>query len=98
MVRLRSLVDQISGESIKSVIVLSLMFVSFNDNHRVECGPSAQQEHELMLLDALGRKQINNNNHNNLNSISSSNNNNYETNSIMDMLGRSKFISSFFDL
>jgi hypothetical protein len=87
MVRLR--LHRISRESIKSVIVLSLIFVSFNDNHRVECGPSAQQEHELMLLDALGRKQINNNN---LNSISSSNNNNYETNSIMDMLGRSKLI------
>jgi hypothetical protein len=65
------------------------MFDSFNVNFKVEGGPSAQQEHELLLLDALGRKQISssNNNNNNFNAISSSNNN-YETNSIMDMLGR----------
>lgn len=47
-----------------------------------QCGPSAQQEHELLLLDALSRKQISNN----LNAISNSN---YESNAIMDMLGRS---------
>lgn len=45
-------------------------------------GPSAQQEHELLLLDALSRKQTSSN----LNAISS---NNYESNTIMDMLGRS---------
>jgi hypothetical protein len=49
----------------------------------VQCGPSAQQEHELLLLDALSRKQVSSNN---LNAIS---NNNYESNAIMDMLGRS---------
>jgi hypothetical protein len=49
----------------------------------VESGPSAQQEHELLLLDALSRKQISSSN---LNAIS---NNNYESNAIMDMLGRS---------
>jgi hypothetical protein len=48
----------------------------------VQCGPSAQQEHELLLLDALSRKQVSSN----LNAISS---NNYESNAIMDMLGRS---------
>jgi hypothetical protein len=48
----------------------------------VNCGPSAQQEHELLLLDALSRKQISSSS----NAIS---NNNYESNAIMDMLGRS---------
>lgn len=48
----------------------------------VHGGPSAQQEHELLLLDALSRKQLNSNS----NAIS---NNNYESNAIMDMLGRS---------
>jgi hypothetical protein len=50
----------------------------------VQCDPSAKQEHELLLLDALSRKQISSNN---LNAISS--NSNYESNAIMDMLGRS---------
>jgi len=58
-------------------------------------GPSAQQEHELLLLDALSRKQISNiKNSNNINSIST-NNNNYESNAIMDMLGRSMLIALF---
>ena len=48
----------------------------------VHSGPSAQQEHELLLLDALSRKQLNSNS----NAIS---NNNYDSNAIMDMLGRS---------
>lgn len=65
---------------------LVIVLVSIASNvQMVESGPSAQQEHELLLLDALSRKQINN-----LNAIShSNNNNNYETNAIMDMLGRS---------
>ncbi|CAO1413521.1 unnamed protein product [Diamesa hyperborea] len=61
------------------IVVLMLSLVSFNS---VKCVPSAQQEHELMLLDALGRKQLTSNN---INAIS---NNNYESNAIMDMLGR----------
>lgn len=65
--------------SISFVIVFALIVSNFLI---VECGPSAQQEHELLLLDALSRKQISNN----LNSIAS---NNYESNAIMDMLGRS---------
>lgn len=64
------------------IVVLMLSLVSFNS---VKCVPSAQQEHELMLLDALGRKQLSSNN---INAIS---NNNYESNAIMDMLGRSRF-------
>jgi hypothetical protein len=42
-------------------------------------GPTPQQEQDLMLLDALGRRQ---NYHN-------TNNNNYESNSIIDILGKS---------
>lgn len=53
---------------------------------QIICGPSPQQEHELLLLDALSRKQINNN----LNAISTANN--YESNAIMDMLGRSMLL------
>lgn len=67
---------------IESCVVLILSLVNFNP---VKCVPSAQQEHELMLLDALGRKQLTSNN---INAIS---NNNYESNAIMDMLGRSRF-------
>lgn len=72
----------------KHSIGLVIVLVSIASNIQiVQCGPSAQQEHELLLLDALSRKQINTNN---LNAISHSNsNNNYETNAIMDMLGRS---------
>lgn len=72
----------------KNSIGLVIVLVSIASNvQMVKCGPSAQQEHELLLLDALSRKQVNNNN---LNAIShSNNNNNYETNAIMDMLGRS---------
>lgn len=67
----------------KNSIGFVIVFVSIVSNFRiVQCGPSAQQEHELLLLDALSRKQISTN----LNSIAS---NNYESNAIMDMLGRS---------
>jgi hypothetical protein len=68
--------------SYKVVIVLVLIVSNFH----IQCGPSAQQEQELLLLDALSRKQPLTSN---LNAISTSNNNNYETNTIMDMLGRS---------
>ena len=75
------------------VITLHFIVTSFHGKFSfVECVPSAQQENELLLLDALGRKQINNNNNNiknnnnNYNAIASS----YEPHSIMDMLGRSK--------
>lgn len=64
-----------------NVIIVLLVFIV--SNFHIHCGPSAQQEHELLLLDALSRKQPLNSN---LNAIS---NNNYETNAIMDMLGRS---------
>ncbi|KAG5680327.1 hypothetical protein PVAND_009839 [Polypedilum vanderplanki] len=67
----------------KNVIIVLLVFII--SNFHIHCGPSAQQEHELLLLDALSRKQPLNSN---LNAISNSNNNNYETNAIMDMLGR----------
>lgn len=67
----------------KNFISIVIVFVSIVSNFQiVQSGPSAQQEHELLLLDALSRKQISNN----LNSIVS---NNYESNAIMDMLGRS---------
>jgi hypothetical protein len=66
-----------------NVIIVLLVFII--SNFHIQCGPSAQQEQELLLLDALSRKQAISNN---LNAISS-NNNNYETNAIMDMLGRS---------
>lgn len=62
------------------VMIVIVMIVS--NLPIAQCGPSAQQEHELLLLDALSRKQISNN----LNAISSTN---YESNAIMDMLGRS---------
>lgn len=66
--------------------------VTFASLQVVHCGPSAQQEHELLLLDALSRKQISSSN---LNAISS---NNYESNAIMDMLGRSMlFEVAFFE-
>lgn len=65
------------------IIVLLVFIVS---NFHIHCGPSAQQEHELLLLDALSRKQPLNSN---LNAIT---NNNYETNAIMDMLGRSMLL------
>lgn len=68
---------------ISLVIVVSVSIVS--NFSIVQCGPSAQQEHELLLLDALSRKQVSNN----LNAIST---NNYESNAIMDMLGRSKIL------
>lgn len=72
------------GECSLYVITLHFIVISFHGEFNiVECMPSAQQENEILLLDALGRKQINNNNYN---AISSS----YEPNSIMDMLGRSK--------
>ena len=64
-----------------NVIIVLLVFIV--SNFHIHCGPSAQQEHELLLLDALSRKQPLTSN---LNAIS---NNNYETNAIMDMLGRS---------
>lgn len=71
-----------------SILVIVLVSLVINS---IESGPSAQQEHELMLLDALSRKQIGNN----LNSISTTNTNNYESNAIMDMLGRSMLKSLF---
>lgn len=67
------------ASSIRLVIVFVSIISSFQI---VQCGPSAQQEHELLLLDALSRKQISTS----LNAIST---NNYESNAIMDMLGRS---------
>lgn len=70
---------------LKTSIGLAVLFVSIVSNfHVAQCGPSAQQEHELLLLDALSRKQVSTN----LNAIS---NNHYESNAIMDMLGRSRF-------
>lgn len=68
-----------TASSIRLVIVFVSIVSSFQI---VQCGPSAQQEHELLLLDALSRKQISTS----LNAIST---NNYESNAIMDMLGRS---------
>lgn len=69
--------------SARHSIGLALFVVTILANMPIaRCGPSAQQEHELLLLDALSRKQISNN----LNAISSTN---YESNAIMDMLGRS---------
>lgn len=65
-----------------NVVIVLVLIVS---NFHIQCGPSAQQEQELLLLDALSRKQPFSSN---LNAISTSNNN-YETNTIMDMLGRS---------
>ena len=71
------------------IIILHIIIISFNGEFSiVECVPSAQQESELLLLDALGRKQVNNHN-----AIASS----YEPNSIMDMLGRSKLIQKVVD-
>lgn len=70
--------------TVKNLIGLVIVLVSVVSNFQVvQCGPSAQQEHELLLLDALSRKQITSAS---LNAISSSN---YESNAIMDMLGRS---------
>lgn len=70
-------------DRLKTAISCVIILVSIVSNLRiVDCGPSAQQEHELLLLDALSRKQISSS----LNSIST---NNYESNAIMDMLGRS---------
>lgn len=69
-----------------SILVIVLISLVINS---IESGPSAQQEHELMLLDALSRKQIGNN----INSISTTNTNNYESNAIMDMLGRSMLMT-----
>ncbi len=66
-----------------SKVVIALVLVV--SNFHIQCGPSAQQEQELLLLDALSRKQPFSSN---LNSISSVNSN-YETNTLMDMLGRS---------
>ena len=75
-------------DRLKTATNFVIVFASIVSNfHIVQCGPSAQQEHELLLLDALSRKQINNN----LNAISS---NNYESNAIMDMLGRSMCVKS----
>lgn len=76
----------------KSLLVIVLLTLASSSMEQTGVsgsngGPSAQQEHELMLLDALSRKQIGNN----LNAISTTNNNNYESNAIMDMLGRSMF-------
>lgn len=69
-----------------NIVIVLVLIVS---NFQIQCGPSAQQEQELLLLDALSRKQSLNSN---LNAISTSNNNNYETNTIMDMLGRSMLL------
>lgn len=50
-------------------------------------GPSSQQEQELLLLEALGRRYSNN-----------PTTSNYSPNSIMDILGKSKnFFASFID-
>lgn len=70
-----------------SSIRLVLVFASIVSQLQVaHCGPSAQQEHELLLLDALSRKQISTS----MNAIST---NNYESNAIMDMLGRSMLMT-----
>lgn len=70
----------------KCFAVLAIVIVSIVSNFPIaQCGPSAQQEHELLLLDALSRKQVSTN----LNAIST---NNYESNAIMDMLGRSMLL------
>lgn len=71
-----------------NIVIVLVLIVS---NFQIQCGPSAQQEQELLLLDALSRKQSLNSN---LNAISTSNNNNYETNTIMDMLGRSMLLKN----
>lgn len=72
-------------DRLKIAIGLVIVFVSIISNvPLVRGGPSAQQEHELLLLDALSRKQLSTS----LNAIST-NNNHYESNAIMDMLGRS---------
>ncbi|CRK97949.1 CLUMA_CG011322, isoform A [Clunio marinus] len=72
-------------DRLKIVISVVIAFLSVVSNlNVVMCSPSAQQEHELLLLDALSRKQISTN----LNAIS--NNNNYESSAIMNMLGRRK--------
>lgn len=56
----------------KSVICLCSLWILTSDGH------TPQQEHELLLLDALGRRNTNNNN------------NNYkDPNSLMDILGNS---------
>ena len=70
-----------------NVVIVLVLIVS---NFHIQCGPSAQQEQELLLLDALSRKQPFSSN---VNAISGSNNN-YETNTIMDMLGRSMLLKN----
>lgn len=61
----------------KSVICLCSLWILTSDGH------TPQQEHELLLLDALGRRHTNNNN-----------NNNYgDQNSLMDILGNSNSFS-----
>lgn len=75
--------DRLKPTKATKSLGLVIVFVSIISNFQIiHCGPSPQQEHELLLLDALSRKQISNS----LNSIST---NNYESNAIMDMLGRS---------
>lgn len=70
-----------------NVVIVLVLIVS---NFHIQCGPSAQQEQELLLLDALSRKQSLNSNLNAISTnINSNNHNNYESNTIMDMLGRS---------
>jgi len=67
--------------SVSYVIVLLVVLNCFTPTphkYAVLAGPTPQQEQDLMLLDALGRRQTYHNN-----------NNNYESNSIIEILGKS---------
>jgi hypothetical protein len=67
---------RINSNSVSYVIII-LVLNSFIQHNNVLAGPTPQQEQDLMLLDALGRRQTYNTN------------NNYESNSIMEILGKS---------
>lgn len=64
---------------IKLTIIVLMILIELSI--KVNCGPTLQQEQELLLLDALGRRYSNN-----------PVNSNYSPNSIMDILGKSKII------
>lgn len=81
---MKSFVPELINRIENKAITLALcLYVCILLTVAVSADPSSQQEQELLLLDALSKRQPNYSNYG-------------TSNTLMDMLGRSNFLSFFF--